>query len=167
MKIKYVIGNATNPLGEGQKIVAHICNDLGKWGKGFVMAVSKKWETTRDQYLEWYNKNEAKLGEVQFIRVGSHITIANMIGQKGIKTGSNGSPIRYDYLEQCFEKLRIEAEKNQASIHMPRIGCGLAGGKWPRVEELINKVFGDTNIEITIYTLADEIREYPKVDYEQ
>lgn len=40
--IHYVTGDATEPIGEGEKIIAHICNDQGGWGAGFVLALSKK-----------------------------------------------------------------------------------------------------------------------------
>ena len=38
MSIVYTIGDATLPAGPGPKIIVHICNDQGKWGKGFVSA---------------------------------------------------------------------------------------------------------------------------------
>lgn len=40
--IKYVIGDATEPQGTGRKIIAHVCNDCGGWGAGFVLALSAK-----------------------------------------------------------------------------------------------------------------------------
>ncbi len=43
IQINYVKGDATAPIGIGNKIIVHICNDIGRWGKGFVMALSKKW----------------------------------------------------------------------------------------------------------------------------
>src|SRR5262245_8320884 len=36
--ITYVKGDATSPQADGNKIIAHVCNDVGKWGKGFVLA---------------------------------------------------------------------------------------------------------------------------------
>ncbi len=39
--IQYLKGDATSPQAKGTKIIAHICNDIGGWGKGFVLAVSK------------------------------------------------------------------------------------------------------------------------------
>jgi hypothetical protein len=27
-----------------KKLICHICNDLGGWGKGFVLALSRRWE---------------------------------------------------------------------------------------------------------------------------
>ncbi|PSL41287.1 hypothetical protein CLV51_1211 [Chitinophaga niastensis] len=43
MSIIYFKGDATKPLGSANKIIAHICNDIGGWGKGFVTAISKRW----------------------------------------------------------------------------------------------------------------------------
>jgi O-acetyl-ADP-ribose deacetylase (regulator of RNase III) len=45
-KINYINGDATPPLAKGIKIIAHICNAMGGWGKGFVVAISKKWENS-------------------------------------------------------------------------------------------------------------------------
>nr|WP_078968142.1 MULTISPECIES: hypothetical protein [unclassified Streptomyces] len=33
--ITYVRGDATSPHGKGAKVIAHVRNDLGGWGKGF------------------------------------------------------------------------------------------------------------------------------------
>jgi O-acetyl-ADP-ribose deacetylase (regulator of RNase III) len=43
-EIKYIKGDATNPVSEGEKIICHICNDIGRWGKGFVLAISRRWK---------------------------------------------------------------------------------------------------------------------------
>jgi len=52
MKIEYVKGDATAPTGDGQKIIVHVCNDLGKWGKGFVLAISRRWKTPEKAYRQ-------------------------------------------------------------------------------------------------------------------
>jgi O-acetyl-ADP-ribose deacetylase (regulator of RNase III) len=151
-KIVYINGDATSPLSKGVKIIAHICNDIGGWGKGFVLAISKKWKEPEKQYRMWYNSKEKfSLGEVQFIQVEEYIYVANMIGQKGIKTGSKGPPIRYEAVENCLIKLSQKAVELNASVHMPRIGCGLAGGKWENIEPLINKSLIEKNIEVSVY----------------
>ncbi|MGO8701220.1 MAG: hypothetical protein ACLQVY_26315 [Limisphaerales bacterium] len=74
-----------------------------------------------------------------------------MIAQRGLRTLAGVPPIRYDALRECLEKLALEALKLQATIHMPRIGCGLAGGKWGRVEPLIREVV--LNNEVFVYDL--------------
>ena len=75
-----------------------------------------------------------------------------MIGQRGMKTGrSTGAPIRYEAVEQCLSALAAEAELLNASVHMPRIGCGLAGGKWNKIEPLIKSMLSDNNIDVFVY----------------
>ncbi|EAC8463638.1 Appr-1-p processing protein [Listeria monocytogenes] len=151
-QITYLKGDATNPIAKGNKIIAHICNDVGGWGKGFVLAISRKWKEPEKAYRKWYkDKNGFELGEVQLIPVTDYISICNMIGQKGIKTGSTGAPIRYEAVESCLEKLSKIAKEQQASIHMPRIGCGLAGGKWEIIEPIIRKTLIEDGIEVYIY----------------
>ncbi|MCT2277673.1 hypothetical protein M3G91_08560 [Micromonospora chalcea] len=43
------------------------------------------------------------------------------------------------------------AEELGASVHMPRIGCGLAGGSWQRIEPLIRQALSDRGIPVTVY----------------
>lgn len=150
--IHYVKGDATNPMAKGYKIIAHICNDMGGWGKGFVLAISKKWKEPEKAYRQWYHSGESfALGEVQFVQVNDYIMVANMIGQKGIKSGSSGPPIRYDAVEACLQKLAEKAKSMDASVHMPRIGCGLAGGRWEKIEPLIASTLVDAGIEVYVY----------------
>lgn len=157
MSIRYLKGDATNPQASGLKVIAHVCNDLGRWGKGFVMAVSKKWPETRREYVEWYKKGQEEnfaLGEVQYVILDRRqdIIVANMVGQRGIYASrSQGPPIRYDALEKCLKNLGEFATSMKASVHMPKIGCGLAGGKWEKIEPLILKHLED--IEVTVYEL--------------
>ena len=68
------------------------------------------------------------LGAVQFVRVQPYVWVANMIGQRGVKRGSSGPPIRYPALALCLHQLGAKAVELGASVHLPRIGCGLAGG---------------------------------------
>ena len=153
-EIKYIKGDATTPQAKGIKIIAHICNNLGGWGKGFVLALSKRWELPEQEYRKWHRnraKNNFELGNIQLVQAQNYIYVANMIGQQGMKTGSNGVPIRYKAVMECLEKLTKEAKKLNASVHMPRIGCGLAGGKWERIEPLIQKTLIKNNIATTIY----------------
>lgn len=152
--IHYLKGDATSPQAKGNKIIAHICNDLGGWGKGFVLAVSKRWPEPEKAYRLWHrerSKNDFALGALQVVQVQNDIWIANMIGQRGIKTGSQGVPVRYEAIEQGLAKLQVYAQELNASIHMPRIGCGLAGGKWEKVEPIIINQLVQQDIDVYVY----------------
>ncbi len=140
MTITYLKGDATSPQASGGKIVAHICNDIGGWGKGFVLAISRRWPEPERSYRAWHRDragNDFTLGAVQIVQVKADIWVANMVAQRGLKAGSEGPPIRYDAVAACLAKVAVKAGELQASVHMPRIGCGLAGGKWERIEPII------------------------------
>ena len=49
-----------------------------------------------------------------------------MIGQRNIKTASSGvPPVRYEAIAEALAKVAVFAVEKNASVHMPRIGCGL------------------------------------------
>jgi O-acetyl-ADP-ribose deacetylase (regulator of RNase III) len=151
--IQYLTGDATNPIGEGKKIIPHICNDIGGWGKGFVLAISKRWKDPELQYKEWYkSKENFELGQIQLVSVTDAITIANIIGQRDIKKGKDGTPpIRYDAVKKGINKVAKHAKEINASIHMPRIGCGLAGGNWEEIEAIIKDELTSQGIPVFVY----------------
>jgi O-acetyl-ADP-ribose deacetylase (regulator of RNase III) len=158
MEIRYLQGDATSPQAEGPKLIAHICNDQGGWGKGFVVAVSRRWPEPEAAYRTWHRDragNDFGLGAVQVVQVAPDIWVANMIGQHGMKTGrSSGPPIRYDAVGRCLRGLAGHAAELDATVHMPRIGTGLAGGRWNRVEPLINEHLVGAGVSVTVYDKA-------------
>jgi O-acetyl-ADP-ribose deacetylase (regulator of RNase III) len=152
--ISYVQGDATSPRGKGRKIIAHVVNDLGGWGRGFVLAVSRHWPEPEAEYRAWHREratNGFGLGAVQLVQVERFVWVANMVGQHGMKTGSKGPPVRYEAIERALGRLATEAAELGASVHMPRIGCGLAGGKWDRVEPIIAAQLVEREIPVTVY----------------
>ena len=155
MEIQYIKGDATVPQAKGVKIIAHICNSIGGWGKGFVLAISKRWHEPEKAYRKWHREraqNDFGLGSIQLVQVSRDIYVVNMIGQEGIKTSrSKGVPIRYEAVEQCLEKLQEQALILEASVHMPRIGCGLAGGKWTKIEPIIQEKLIQSGVSVIVY----------------
>jgi O-acetyl-ADP-ribose deacetylase (regulator of RNase III) len=157
-KITYLKGDATVPQAKGNKIICHVCNDRGGWGKGFVVAISNRWKEPEAAYRAWYryrNNNDFALGGVQFVQAEEYIWVANMIGQHGMSAGKDGPPVRYDAIAQGLKKIAEKALELQASIHMPRIGCGLAGGKWEKIEPLIEKHLCNAGVAVTVYDYGD------------
>jgi O-acetyl-ADP-ribose deacetylase (regulator of RNase III) len=81
--------------------------------------------------------------------VEAYIWVANMVAQRGTKRGSSGPPIRYGAVGKCLEKVAEKAVELAASVHMPRIGCGLAGGDWSRVEPLVEEFLCSWGVAVT------------------
>lgn len=119
-----------------------------------MLAISRRWPQPERDYRGWHRDraaNDFGLGAVRLVRVGPDVWVANMIGQHGIKRGSNGPPIRYDAIGRCLAALGDEAVAIGASVHMPRIGCGLAGGRWERIEPLVIARLCERGIAVTVY----------------
>jgi O-acetyl-ADP-ribose deacetylase (regulator of RNase III) len=154
--IKYVTGDATNPVGPGKRIIAHCCNDAGFWNAGFVRALSQRFHQPERDYRRWargLTPVPFRLGQVQFVRVQPGLCVANIIGQSGIRSASNSKPIRYDSLREGLARVRLLALPHNASVHMPRIGAGLAGGGWETISAIIEDELCSHGVNVTVYDL--------------
>ena len=153
MDITYLKGDATKPVGSGNKIIVHVCNDIGGWGKGFVMAISKRWPGPEQEYRQWHKSRHGfALGQVQLVQVEPDVWVANMIGQHKVYKDEQGNPpIRYEAIRDCLQKVAVLAQENEATVHMPRIGCGLAGGTWDKIEPIIADELVEKGIGVNVY----------------
>lgn len=144
--IQYITGDATEPIDNGEKLIVHICNDMGAWGAGFVLALSRKWHEPEQSYQAWHRRgHKFELGEIQVVQVEEGLSVINMIAQRGL----GPMAIRYPALVQCLRKVHEIARVSDASVHMPRIGCGLAGGNWGIVGVIVGRTLKD--IPVTVY----------------
>jgi O-acetyl-ADP-ribose deacetylase (regulator of RNase III) len=151
--INYIRGDATQPAGDGNRIIVHVCNDIGAWGKGFVVAISRRWPQPEKEFKQWYkSKLNFALGETQFVQVEENLWVANMVGQRNIKTARSGiPPVRYEAIAAALSKVAVFAIEKNATVHMPRIGCGLAGGTWDKMEPIIEAELTSKGVPVTVY----------------
>lgn len=165
MHIEHLIGDATNPVGDkGMKFIAHCCNNIGAWGAGFVLALSRRWGMPELMYRKWAQEKpfdmRESLGKVQVIPVERDIMVVNIIGQEGTGFKDGVAPIRYDAIKTGFEKIQEVMEghsKKNPTLHLPRIGAGLAGGDWDKIEEIIKET---VKFPVNVYTLPFEASKY-------
>jgi O-acetyl-ADP-ribose deacetylase (regulator of RNase III) len=149
MPIQYLTGDATQPRAQGAKVIVHCCNNLGAWGSGFVLSLSKRWEEPERRYREWfYREQKPALGEVQFVTVGDDIVVANLIGQIGLRSRSNTRPVQYSAIKKGMSVVADYAKKHNASVHMPRLGCGLAGGSWDFIEPILSEALEGLDVQV-------------------
>lgn len=163
--IHYVVGDATYPQGEGNKLLCNICNDIGRWGAGFTKSLSSRWMTPERSYRAWFRKGKwggFRLGATDFLRIEPDLWVANMIAQHGIANGISSKkkaerdpPIHYEALSKCLGSVAQYALERFCSIHMPRIGCGSDGGKWELVEPIIQEKLCSQNLSVYVYDLEE------------
>ncbi len=153
--INYVTGDATQPIGDGPMLIAHVCNDVGAWGRGFVLAISKRWPQPEVAFRKSWQMEASRLGDVQLSNVGGSLYVVSMIAQHKLRSRGNPVPLSYADLARCLGRVEELAALLHASVHMPRIGCGLAGGTWDKIESLIQKHLCGAGIAVTVYDLGE------------
>lgn len=95
------------------------------------------------------------LGEVQVVEVEPALWVANLIGQHGVVTKRSTEPaVRYDAIRAGLAAVRVRALTERATVHMPRIGCGLAGGRWELIEPIINDELSANGLSVSVYDVA-------------
>jgi O-acetyl-ADP-ribose deacetylase (regulator of RNase III) len=92
-----------------------------------------------------------ELGQVQIVQVEETVWIANLIGQHGIKRQGGNPPIRYEAIREGLRGVAAEAIAKNAAVHMPRIGCGLAGGSWEKIESIIRTELTAAGVPVFVY----------------
>jgi len=155
-QIKYLKGDATAPVRTGFDIIVHICNNIGCWGSGFVLALSKRWPQPEELYRNMSSRSmtyskHTPLGSIAHCVVDKNLIVVNMIAQEGIRSQKKGPPIRYEALAECLAKVCELAKPLRATVHMPRIGCGLAGGTWDKVQPIVERNLTEKGIPVFVY----------------
>lgn len=152
-EIRYVIGDATKPEGyvpHGGRCIVHCCNDRGGWGSGFVLALDKLSPEPRRIYRA---QSEYNLGDVSYANVGGGLWVANIIGQHGTVASDNPHPVKYDALFTGLTSIVDYVGPAEFSLHMPRMGSGLAGGSWDVIEAIINETCA--GVDVMVYDLPE------------
>jgi len=151
--IKRVHGNVLEPRGVGSKIICQLVNDKAiKWGGGVARSAAKKFPAAQQKFMEAIIELPAadRLGSTIFSQANDELVIASLIAQQGY--GKSLFPrIRYAELESCLEKVVEKSATTSASIHMPKIGTGAAGGDWDMIYEMIDDIMVRSGLEVTIY----------------
>ncbi len=155
--IKYVKGDAVLPIGDDVKIVVHIVNDLGIFGAGFAKCVANTYPLVRDKYIEWARTgSNFGLRVSQLVQVNDYLYFVNLVGQRGVRginDKTSPAPIRYFAVKKGLRDVWLWAKDMEASVHMPRIGCGLGGATWSMVEPIIKEELIDNGISVIVYDL--------------
>ena len=167
--IIYLDGDATQPRGNGQKIIAQLVNDRAfTWGGGLSFVARKKWPSVQQDFKSWAmnDRRNLRLGNVHFAQVDDNLGVASLIAQHGY--GPSPTPrIKYLHLKNCLEQLAVLAKQRSASIHLPRIGCGQAGGVWTIVSELIEDALCSRGVKVYVYDLPGaQIPQHPQTTLE-
>jgi O-acetyl-ADP-ribose deacetylase (regulator of RNase III) len=162
--VMFIKGDARDPFGAGPKILVQIVNDKAViWGGGFAKQVGKKWPQAQGDFRRWaYATGKLKLGNVHSVTLDPELMLATIVAQHGIGASTAGPRLRYGALFSGLERVAQLANANSATVHMPRIGAGEAGGSWNVIEGIIRETLTTKGLRVAIYDLPSRRMDFPR-----
>jgi O-acetyl-ADP-ribose deacetylase (regulator of RNase III) len=103
------------------------------------------------------------------VSVRDDLTLVSLVAQHGFKPAA-GPRLRYGALSSALEKVAYLAIQKGATVHMPRIGTGEAGGDWKIIEGIVQETLTARGVGVTVYYLhegEDESARQPPLDFSQ
>lgn len=153
--IAYRHGNIVDAIGKGPAIFCQLVNDRAvRWGGGVAKKFAERCPEAEKEFSEKIMLISARdrLGRAIFVSLNDNDKLANIIGQEGF--GKSLFPrIRYSAVQSAFRHVAQEAVNSNATVHMPRIGTGAAGGEWSIIEEIVDDELVRRGIKVIVYDL--------------
>lgn len=155
--IKYVKGDLIQLALQGKfDVIVHGCNCFCTMGAGIAKQMNQYFQTNEPDFFkmesEYYCGDINKLGCIDWIsakKVNLGCRFINLIIVNAYTQYNLGKSLNYNALELCMKKINHTFKGKH--IGLPQIGCGIAGGNWKKVEEIINKTLTDCTCTVVIY----------------
>ena len=139
-------------------VICHQTNCMGAMGSGIAKTIRALYPDSYKALRERFEKGEAKLGEIDIVPVetenGSLRFVINMYSQREyLPRGIQHTD--YEAFKSCLAMIKSFCHiKSIYKIGFPaKIGCGLAGGNWSVVKELIEEAFSEDGWDVEVWEL--------------
>jgi O-acetyl-ADP-ribose deacetylase (regulator of RNase III) len=133
-------------------VIAHGCNCFNTMGSGIARAIRARYPLAYTADCQTVRGDQSKLGSYTTCAYPDR-QIFNLYTQ--YRFGTDRVHVDYEAVVDALQAMKAWLDKHDPDhkeiVGLPRIGCGLAGGDWAIVEELISNVFHDRTVHI--YTL--------------
>ena len=145
--ITYNIGDV---IESPHELIFHGCNAQKKMGKGIAKRIREKYPYAYQRYME----DQIILGTNVYAFIGDEDRfICNMIIQQYYGNTPGHCYVSYDAIRTCFKHLNDFCEEvGIKSVAGPKIGTGLGGGDWSKIEEIIKSTM---KVPVHIYELKE------------
>lgn len=137
-------------LGARTQVIAHQTNCKGAMDSGITEVLALQYPEIVKPYRD-YCGNNICLGTCQLIPTNDGPIIANLFGQNNYSKTTIMT--EYDAFKNAINSLIKKMEENNlTSVAMSyNIGCGLGGGDWTIIQNIITQAFTDTNIRVELW----------------
>ena len=160
MITKTIKGNLLDAFDRGDvDVIAHQCNCFCNMGSGIAPQIAKRYPSARAADNATIKGDSDKLATFTRAIIPRNVNgetigvgvVYNLYGQFGY--GGQRMRTNYYALKRALKSMQNDLNdlgKGDRIVGLPLIGCGLGGGDWSVVSEIINEVL--TN-EVHIYVL--------------
>lgn len=138
-------------------IILHGVNCQGVMGAGVAKAIRDKWPQVYDDYRSVWRGHAQQgwpgplMGQVACSRINDNLAILSLFTQKNYGRDMGRRYVSYDAIGKCLTE--VASSFTDADVHFPLIGCGLGGGHWPIVREIIEFRLPDGRFNKTLWML--------------
>lgn len=158
MTITYKNQDIFQAIDEGQfDVLIHQCNCFNNMGAGIAPLIAKRFPQAELVDKQTIPGDLTKLGSFShaIIEPDLEMMVINVYGQYHYSRYAKRTGTEYPALRQSLksvaEFLRSLGQGFPFKIGMPKIGCGLGGGNWEIVSQIIEEELG--GYDVTVYCI--------------
>jgi O-acetyl-ADP-ribose deacetylase (regulator of RNase III) len=126
-------------------IIVQQVNNRGVMGAGLAKQIADKWPVVKEIYQTYTLVEGLDLGTNIFIPVEWYVWVASIVGQDGY--GRDRRYTNYDALRKGLMSVAHYQSFFSVPVYVPYgLGCGLGGGSWDVVKEILEEELPDAII---------------------
>ncbi len=161
--MKYVEGNLVEYI-KDNNIIIHGTNAMGVMGAGVAKALASLYPYILVHDVNAGTKNPKKLGTINYIPldlIKGHenvkCTVINACTQfrygteRSLFGFKSQTELREWAIREAFKAIKAQFGGYGFNFFIPKIGAGLAGGNWSRIETIINQEMRDENVTCVLF----------------
>lgn len=151
MMLKYVKGDLVQMAYNGEfEFIIHGCNCFHTMGAGIAKQIKMTFPEAYECDLKTPYGDRYKLGRTstEFCKNSkSGVWVINAYTQ--FKPGRENPKHLYRNIKDCFSQYVVHLKDKKIGI--PKIGCGIAGGDWNIVSDIIEDIMKDSDITVVVF----------------
>lgn len=128
-------------------VIIHQANCFHTMGAGIAKEIAIRYPEALEADLKTIYGDRKKLGGYSWATSKDGRIIVNMYSQ--YRYGIDVRHTDYYHMENALIKIRNQFHDKVIAVPY-KIGCGMAGGNWPNVNEILTRIFNHTTTKLII-----------------